>query len=186
MKYGVSTGIPQLPANKADKDFALVQPLYSAINSLAQAVSLATGLVEFDQAELAQRNQLNTILTQNHRIINLYAPAALAYGKLINIYIDSGKLAARYADATDATKPCHGVVDAPLGISAGDYGRVLLIEGPTFGITGSTVGLYYFLGINGDAQAGAPTAAGSIVQPVGFGLGSAGFYLHVSSYIKQN
>lgn len=185
--YGITTGLPQLPSALKDENFTLVLPLYQALNTLAQTLSSQSGLVDFSQSELGQRNQLASIVRQQHA--KVYARAvgsALAYGKIVNLYLDSGKIAARYADATDNTKPAHGIVNQPQGIDASDYGEVVLMEGLSQGIAGTTFGAYYYLGTNGDVQLGRPITAGSIVQALGFGLGSAGFYLHISSYFHQN
>lgn len=184
--YGITTGLPQLPAGLEDKSFNLVKPLYQAVNSLAQGVSINAGLVGFSQSELAAKNQLGGLLAGNHRKLYALAPVALAYGRIVNLYLDSGKIAAREADSTDNTKPAHGVVNVPLGIAAGEYGEIIVIEGYTAGISGTTFGLYYYLSSTGLIQAGPPSAPGSIVQALGFGLGSAGFYMHISPYIGQN
>lgn len=186
--FGITTGLPQTPPGMEDKEFGKFLPIYSAMNALAQAVSIAAGNVTYGQDELSQRNQLGSLQAQNHRSVYPLADGVtLPFGVLVNLYLNGGgKICARLADATDNTKPAHGIVEESLGIASGDYGRVVLIEGYTKGITGTTFGQYYYLGITGLAQAGRPVAAGSIVQPVGFGLGSAGFYLHISSYFHQN
>lgn len=186
--YRITTGLPQTPAGMDNKDFSKFLPVYNALNALAQAVSIAGGNVEYSQEELGQRNQLGSILTQNHRVAYPLADGlSLSFGAIVNLYLNGGgKICARLADATDNTKPAHGIVDEPLGISSGDYGRVVLVEGHTAGIAGTTFGQYYYLGVTGLVQAARPAAAGSIVQAVGFGLGSAGFYLHISSYFQQN
>lgn len=185
--YKITTGLPQLPAGNADKDFNLVKPLYLALNALSQGLSISAGAVDFNQTELASQNQLGTLTTQNHR--KLYALAAgvtLPFGAVVNLYISAGKIAARLADATIAGLPAHGIVNNPLGIDSGDFGEVIIIEGYTAGISGTTFGLYYYLSATGLIQAGQPVAAGTIRQGMGFGLGTAGFYMHISSYIVQN
>lgn len=186
--YAINTGLPQLPAGLPDKEEQLVRPVYIALNNLAQKVSETTGLVEFSQAELASRGQLNSLLTQNHA--KIYAlndtGVALAFGKIVTLYLSSGKIAAQYADATNNTKPAHGIVNAPFGIAPGEYGEIMTVEGYSAGIGGTALGQYYYLSTNGDVQAARPGAAGSIVQAVGFGLGSLGFYQHISSYFHQN
>lgn len=184
--YNVTTGLPSLPAGQRDKDFDLVKPIYLAMNALAKGVSIYAGQIDFSQDEMAQQNQLSTLLTQNHRKINVLAVGALAFGKIVNLFLSGGKIAGRYADSTDNTKPAHGIVNAPLGIAAGEYGEVVLIEGYSTGISGSTFGLYYYLSNNGDVQAGRPAAVGTIIQAVGFGLGTGGFYMHISPLFLQN
>lgn len=186
--YKITTGLPQIPPGMEEKDFSKFLPVYNSLNAIAQAVSIAAGNVEFNQEELSQRNQLGSLQAQNHRSVYPLADGVtLNYGVLVNLYLNGGgKICARLADATDNTKPAHGIVEESLGIASGDYGRVILVEGYTAGISGTTFGQYYYLGVTGLAQAGRPAAAGSIVQPVGVGLGSAGFYLHISSYFHQN
>jgi len=185
--YNITTGLPSLPSALPNKEFDLVKPLYLAMNSLAKGVSIYAGQVGFDQDELSQQNQLGTLLTQNHR--KLYALAVgstLAFGKMVHLYLSSGKIAAEYADSTTNTKPAHGIVNNPLGINAGEYGEIVLVEGYSQGISGTTFGLYYYLSSNGDVQAGRPAIAGSIIQAVGFGLGTGGFYVHISPLFLQN
>lgn len=185
-QFNITTGLPQLPAGNADKDFNLVKPLYLAMNALAQAISLASGQINYTQAEMAAQNQLSTLLPQNLRRMFILAPTALAYGKMINLFLSGGKIAGQYADSTTNAKPAHAICNQPLGIAAGTYGEVFLVEGYSKGISGSTFGLPYYLSSNGDVQAGQPVVAGTVVQGVGFGLGTGGFYVHISSYIKQN
>ena len=184
--YRISTGLPQLPTTGDEKAFQLVSPLYMALNSLSKAVSQNSGQVDFNQAELSQRNQLGSVITQNHRKLYALAPSALDYGKIVTLYLDSGKIAAQYADATNNTKPAHGIVNNTAGIAAGQYGEIMLIEGFSAGISGTTLGLTYYLSTGGLVSTTRPAAAGSIIQACGIGLGSAGFYLHISSLFLQN
>lgn len=187
--YGITTGLPQLPTVLGDeKAFAQLKPVYQAINSLSQGISTSLGLVGFSQAELQQRNQLASIITQQHKkLFALNATGvALAYGSVVNLYLSSGKIAARLADATDNTKPAFGIVNNPLGIDAGLYGEVVIGEGYVQGISGTTLGSIYYLSTAGAVQLARPGAVGSIIQAVGFGLGSAGFYLDISLLFLQN
>lgn len=184
--YRITTGLPQIPPAMEEKDFGKFLPLYNSMNALAQAVSIAGGNVDFNQSELADRNQLGSVLTQNHRKLYALAPGALAYGTIVNLFLSSGKIAAQAADATDNTKPAHGIVNAPLGIAVGEFGEIMLVEGYSQGISGTTFGAPYYLSTAGLVQLARPGAAGNIEQAVGWGLGSAGFYLHISSYVVQH
>ncbi len=176
--YNISTGLPQTPSGVPDADFNRLLPLYQAMNTLARNLSEADGRVTFSQVELAERNQLGSIRSQNHRRIYPLFPAAIGYGKLVNLYVSGGKLAAQLADASTNTL-AHGIVNQQTGAAAGDYAEVILIEGFSNGIAGSVLGAQYWLSTNGDVQAVAPGVGA--VQPVGWGLGSAGFYLHIES-----
>lgn len=176
--YNISTGLPQTPSGVPDGDFNRLLPLYQAMNTLARNLSEADGRVTFSQAELAERNQLGSIRSQNHRRIYPLFPAAIGYGKLVNLYVSGGKLAAQLADASTGL-PAHGVVNQQSGAGLGDYAEVILLEGLTDGIAGSVLGTFYWLSTAGNVQATAPDVG--LVQPVGFGLGSAGFYLHIQA-----
>jgi hypothetical protein len=94
------------------------------------------------------------------------ASEALAAGALVNIWSSSGTPSIRNANATDATKPAHGVVLAAVA-SAGTatvyYGPVLVT-----GLSGLTIGAPVYLGSTaGTATSTAPTATGSYLQTVG-------------------
>lgn len=184
--HRILTGLPELPNALPDKESNMLRPLYLATNTLAKLVSESTGQVDFDQSEMSQRDQMASILTQNHTRVFVQAGADLSYGKIVNLYLSGGKLTAQYADATDATKPAHGIVNETAGIPVGTFGEVLLFTGYTLGIGGTSVGSMYYLATNGDVALARPAVAGSIVQACGIGLGSAGFYLNISSLFIQN
>lgn len=184
--YGLSAGIPQSPVGLPDKEFNLLLPLYAAINGLAQSVSDVAGLTTYSQAEQAQQSQLKAVRTQSATRLSVYAPSALDYGKVVHLYLNSDKIAAEEASSATNAKPAQGVVNSPLGIEAGQYGDVLLFTGYTLGITGTTVGAVYYLSTAGNVSTTRPAAAGTTIQAVGVGLGSAGFYLNISSLFIQN
>jgi len=184
--YGLNAGLPQTPASLPDKEFSLLLPLYQALNNLSQAVSNYAGLTRYTQLELASRNQLGSVQSQRQYRLFVYAPSLLAYGKFVHLYLDSGKIAAEYADATDDTKPACGIVNAPFDIEAGAYGEVILTSGVTQGVSGTTLGATYYLSTTGDISTTRPGVAGSIIQAVGIGLGSAGFYMNISSLFIKN
>lgn len=91
---------------------------------------------------------------------------ALTAGDLVNIYNNSGAKV-RKADATAAGKEAHGFVLASYGsgVSATVY-----FEGTNTGVTGLTPGAQFLATTAGAATATAPSAAGNIVQRVGFAV----------------
>lgn len=180
--FGITSGLPGLPVAK-DALFEQLKPIYTAINAVAKSVSVVGGLVQYNQDELSQQNQLVGLISQNQNRLFVKALEDLTFGMLITISLSGGKLCARKADATDATKPAHGCVATIEGISTGLFGEVTVISGHTYGITGSAVGQYYWLGAAGLVQPVPPAAVGNLVQGVGFGLGTAGFVLNISSQL---
>lgn len=183
----IQSGLPALPNALPDKEAGLVKPIYVSLKNITEKISEATGQTDLSQDELANLAQTSTLLTQNHtRLFAKAVGSTLAFGKIVNLYLSGGKIAAQYADATDNTKPAHGIVNEPLGIPDGTFGEILLFTGHTIGIGGTALGTIYYLSTNGAVQAARPAAVGSIIQACGVGLGTAGFYLNISSLFIQN
>lgn len=182
----ITSGLPSIPAGASDDQARVLTPIYMALNALAQKMSEATGQLSYSEDEMAQINQAGTIISQNAVKIYLKATVALTFGQLCNILLDTGKLAARLADSTNNTRPAHCICNAPEGLAVGEFGEFILMTGYTSGISGTAIGTFYYLGTAGNSQAARPVAAGSIVQSVGIGLGSLGFYLDISSLFIQN
>lgn len=178
--FQLGSGLPSYPSGLSDKDAALVLPLYRAVASLSQQVSAATGNIAYTQAEQAQADQFSKLVNQRFNKVFVRATAALAFGKMVNLHLVSGVVEARLADATPGvTLPAHGVVDVPGGIAAGQYGEIIFMSGRSAGIAGTVFGSRYFLSSAGDIQLAIPTAPGALVQVLGVGLGSAGFFLQI-------
>jgi hypothetical protein len=96
------------------------------------------------------------------------APASenLASGDLINLWNDSGTLKARKADATAAGKEADGFVLAAVTSPAD---ATVYLEGMNTGVSGLTIGAFYFLSAAspGLPTATAPTGSGNVVQSIG-------------------
>lgn len=183
-QYGITSGLPQLPVIQDQKDFELVRPLYTAMNALARQIAALSGEIEFTQSELAQQNQVAYLSSQNANRLFVKALVPLAYGQLVHIKLDGGKIAAELADSTDTTKPAAGIVAALQGIDTGMFGEVTLVQGYSQGIAGTAIGGFYWLGAAGVVQNIPPATSGNLIQGVGIGLGSAGFFLNISSQLE--
>lgn len=90
----------------------------------------------------------------------------LTAGNLINIYDNAGTTTARKADCSNGRR-AHGFVLS--GFASGTTATVYLDDSLT-GLTGLTVGVPYYLSINGLASSTAPTTAGYISQEVGIAV----------------
>lgn len=184
-QYQISSGLPSYPPGLEDKDAALVVPLYRAVNSIAQYLSATTGNVTYDASEQAQANQLTKLLDAKTQKIFVKAGEALAYGNMLSLVIESGKIVAYKADATVLTKPALAVCDQVGGIAAGAFGEAIFMQGRTQGVSGTTFAAPYYLSSAGTVQSSAPVATGVINQVVGVGLGSEGFYLDIEIVAKR-
>jgi hypothetical protein len=178
-RLAITSGLPAHPAGLPDKEANLVLPLYRALGNVAQAASLATGGVTYTQDELASL-QATTKLRQasNSRLI-VKAGEALSYGMLLNLYLDGSTITARKADRT-LGRAAAALLDFPAGLTSGSFGDVLFMSGYTTSISGSTLMQFYYLSTAGLVQNTAPTTTGEILQPVGIGLGTSGFFLQIS------
>lgn len=89
---------------------------------------------------------------------------ALAAGDYVNIW-DSTGAKARKADATVAGKEAHGFV---LAAFAAAVAATVYFEGANTGVTGQTPGRVFLSTTAGLGTTIAPTAAGNVVQRIGF------------------
>jgi hypothetical protein len=85
----------------------------------------------------------------------------------------------RIAGALTLSLPAHGIVNNPAGAAINSYAEIVIIEGYSAGISGATLGQFYYLSTAGNVVNAAPGVG--FVQSVGFGLGSLGFYLHIEN-----
>jgi len=101
----------------------------------------------------------------------LVAPASenLAAGDLVNVYDNAGALNVRKATNAAAGKEAWGYVEAVVTSPAN---ATVFSGGANDGVTGRTVGIRQFLGVDGAYTETAPTASGSVVQSVGIALTS--------------
>lgn len=89
---------------------------------------------------------------------------ALAAGDYVNIWNSTGAKA-RKADATVAGKEAHGFVLAAVAAAAN---ATVYFEGTNTAVTGQTPGVVFLSTTAGVGTSTAPTAAGNVVQRVGF------------------
>ena len=178
-RFDLQSGLPSQPNGLPDADAGLVSPLYRAIAALTQQVSAGTGNVTYSAAEQAQADQFTKLISQRYNKVFVRATVALTFGKMVNLHLVGGVVEARLADATGTTLPAHGCVDVPDGIAAGEWGEIIFMNGRTTGIAGTVFGSRYFLSTAGNIQTAVPGAPGNLIQILGVGLGSAGFYMNI-------
>ena len=176
-KFGITSGLPQLPVAVSDKDNALVAPIYRAVNSLADKVAVAVNSVQYSPAELAGLDPIATLRRDRTNMVTVFATEVLPYGSLVHITPVGAALEAKLASNT-TDEFAHGCVAAPAGIADGSYGDVQFMAGFCAGVVGSTWGTVYYLGAAGTMQATQPTGApGDARQVVALGMGQYGIYL---------
>lgn len=96
---------------------------------------------------------------------SVIASEALAAGDLVNIWNNAGTPNVRKADATTSGKEAHGFVLAAVSASAS---ATIYFEGSNTAKSGLTGGKQYLATTAGATTTTAPSAAGNVVQIVGF------------------
>lgn len=100
---------------------------------------------------------------------------ALAAGALVNIFDVTGTATARNANATDATKPAQGFV---LAATTSPADATVYFPGQIVtGVSGLTTGaaVYLSAATSGGVTPTAPSAAGNLIQQVGWALSATSF-----------
>lgn len=99
---------------------------------------------------------------------NTIASEALSANDLVNIWSNGGVHSVRKADGSSKGKEAHGFVLSAVAI--GEQAKIYF-EGTNAGLTGILPGIQYLSDtVPGKSTTTPPTAAGHIVQVVGFGF----------------
>lgn len=97
----------------------------------------------------------------------LTASEALTAGDFVNIWNDGGTAKVRKADATTEGKHAMGFVKAAVALNAQ---ATVYFEGTNDQVTGQTPGDVYLQTTAGRGGAAAPSAAGNVIQRIGFAV----------------
>lgn len=98
---------------------------------------------------------------------SIVASEALNAGDYVNVYDDTGTAKVRKADATTAGKEAHGFVLSAVSSAAL---ATVYFEGTNTAITGQTAGVVYLATTAGAGSITPPSAAGNVVQRIGFAV----------------
>lgn len=151
-----------MPGNKYISNSAGVLTEVAAVQSSAGA-SDANKIVALDSnGQLAVSMMPTGIAADTASVVT---SEALSAGNLVNIYNVTGTATARKADATIAGKEAHGFVLA--AVTSGGTASIYF-EGNNNQVSGLTPGKQYLATTAGGSTVTAPSAAGNVVQSVGF------------------
>lgn len=182
--YDITSGLPELPVGLKDSDYNLVLPLYRAISNVAQKVATATNFVQYTDDELQRINPTTALRLDRTNIVTVKAGEPLTYGTLVALsVVDGAIVATKASNITTTGKRALACINTVTGLSLGDFGQAIFMQGLCPGISGSILGQTYYLGVDG--QAVASQAVGTIQQVVGVGMGSAGLYLNIGLEITH-
>lgn len=171
--------LPQVPEVTDPTLFAEFSKVYNALQNLSDGITQLTGAIARDPSTWSSLQPTDTIRTQNLNRSYYMATETIPFGNVVNIWDDGSgvpKIRKAYANVTDI-RPSHGFCNTAGGITLGDYGEVILVQGLTAGISGLTIGTTYYLSITtpGIIQSAKPVAP-HLIQSVGFALSTTLFY----------
>jgi len=180
-RYGVSTGLPELPTSGTEEQRALLGPLYRGITDLAKQVSDLTGVTQLDSSSIQGLNP-----TQEHdkfrtRTLIFQCLEPLQYGRLVYLVRYGDNAGVQYANSkNDVNLPAIGVCVEPGGTTQiGDYCRVQLFEGLVTGLTGLWPGKIYYLGENGQYLDAPPPSGTYHTQPVAVAISTTSMLVNI-------
>ena len=114
--------------------------------------------------------------------LSIPATENLSAGDFVNIYDNAGAVSVRKADNATTTKYANGYVK--LAVTSGAT-AVVYMEGGNDTLTGLATGTRYYLGVTGGFTTTPPTAAGSIIQPLGIAISTTVLRFEQKDYIKN-
>lgn len=153
-----------MAGNKYLKNNAGVITEQAAIQSSAGAAD-AGKIIALDPAGKLDNSFMPTGIGADTASIT--ASENLTAGDYVNIYNLAGVAQVRKADATTSGKEAHGFVLSSVSSAAA---ATVYFEGSNTAVTGQTPGVVYLSTTAGVGSATPPSAAGNVVQRVGFAV----------------
>ena len=151
-----------MPGNKYLANNAGMPTEVASVNSSAGAGD-ANKIVSLDAAGKLDVTMMPTGIGADTATV--LASEALAAGDLVNIWNNTGTANVRKADASAVGKEAHGFVLSAVSSAAN---ATVYFEGNNTAVTGRTPGRQYLSTTPGSSTTTAPSAAGNVVQIVGF------------------
>jgi hypothetical protein len=174
-------GLPQLPTNTDPKIEPDLRDIYIALRALCDQIGQFGG---FEEAYDVYKHPANVDYTAGPYKRRVYCPAleAMPYGALVNLTQSGGALAARFANASNNTRPCYGINNTPGTCAIGATIEVALPGCYVTSIGGLVEGTRYYLSTtNGLLTNTPPAVAGNILEAIGFALASNVLYFFPST-----
>lgn len=161
--------LPQLPVNTDPKIEPDLRDIYNSLRTLSYLLGQYGGFESADDG-LNTLAQVAVTAGVYKRRVYCQATEVMPHGAVVNLF-DSGGLAARFANATNNTRPCYGVNNTPGTCAIGDTIEVALPGCYVTSIAGLTPGVRYFLStVDGLITNAVPGVVGNVQQALGFAL----------------
>lgn len=163
-------GLPDLPEDNIPPNlWDNFLQVHRAIKNLLAGVSRYSGIDAPESTTWSSLSYSDTILTANLSRMYPRATVGITAGQVVYLYSNAGVLEANLASANSATTLAHGI--AMTSALAGQQFEMYFLRGLVNTIGGMVLGtLYYLSPTPGAIQNIAPTAPGTIRQPIGVAL----------------
>lgn len=155
-----------------------LQPIYSSLYTLVDALTRYAGITSFGEAEGKLLTVPGQVHPQNDSRLWVQASEALDPGMMVNLHLSSGVLKARQADYSSQSTAAHGCYNGDLHINVGEFCEIFVGTGLITRIGGIIEGQRYFLNVNGLIATGG-SAVSTLSQYIGFGLGSNLLFMQI-------
>lgn len=172
-------GLPQLPLNLNKEIEPDLRDVYNALRTITYLLGQYGG---FEAPESAYHNDAGTEYTAGYYKRRIYRVCmeAISYGAMVTVdNVGGGGYGAWNANATNSTRPCHGICNTVGGGGVGATIEIVLPSCYVTSIGGMTPGTRYFLStVNGIITNVAPAAVGNIHQAIGIALAANILFFH--------
>ncbi len=169
-------GLPQLPTNVDPKIEPDLRDLYNALRNLSRLIGQYGGFETPSDAYQTSEQAAYTSGVAKQRVYAI-ADETVGYGAALHLYDVLGVLHARFANATDDTRPCSGLCNSAGTATVGETVEAVLPGNSVTSISGLTPGSRYYLHtVDGAISSGAPAVPGNIREVLGFALNEQCFF----------
>ena len=165
-----SLSFPKLPDTNDPKLYEQLEPIYLALNSVNKNFLYACGVSRLVASEYSKYDSNPALIQpQNLNRLIVQAGADLAFGSLVNLYLDGSVVKARLAyGGSTVDFRAMGFCNVPGGATTGDLVEIIINQG-LLAVDGATVGTLYYLSTTPGALT--TTAPGSgLSQLTGHGI----------------
>ena len=170
-KLSMNLGLAQIPETQDQKLFGELYKVYNAIKNLAATVDTYTGALQQDQELWSILSPTDTIHSQNTNRLYVEYSEDVGLGEFVTLWNDAGTLKAKKAGGVVWAGDCRGYCSVGGGVTAGNFGEVIL-----FGlhplVAGATPGTLYYISNTtaGTITPTKPATSGNTIQPIGYAL----------------
>lgn len=171
---GINTYLEQAPQTQNPELNAELSKVYNAIRNLQIAITDYAGVGQREITTWNDSPPAQTVMLQNLTRVYVQASENIPLGNTISFHDGGGgALRAKRANASSGSiAPAHGFCTTLGGITAGQFGEVMIMGLCPY-IAGLAIGQTYYQSTTPGIITNLKPATPNLQQPVGFGMGGA-------------